>query len=1447
MENYIYIGIGASAGGLQAFEKLVALLPDDKRYVYVLAQHLNPCKKSSLAQILSHYATMPVSEINEECKFLPNHIYIIPAGFNLSVKNYQLKLEKISSQSSYPTPSIDILFESLATYKKEHSVAIVLTGTGKDGSAGIKKIKENKGATIAQLPEEAQYKSMPQNAINTENIDYVLTIEEIANNLNSIIFTKEHTIVQNVSNMLKKIQKLLLKKENLNIDKYKNETIMRRINKRMMIVHAKTFDEYFEYIKKNSNELHLLYQNILIGVTTFFRDKKAFEALEKELFSYLKNKPENYQLRVWSIACSSGEEAYSLAILISKISKKMHKNFDIHIFATDIDDKALSDARIAVYTKESINDMDKELLDEYFVEVEGGYRVAECIRKQIVFTHHNILSDPPFINQDIISCRNLLIYILPEVQQEIFTIFHYTLKENGLLFLGSSESTLLSMKYFTSLNSEYKIYAKEKLKNPPKISSRYFSKHLEEKNYNSFKQIDESQNMNIEEQISNAIFDFFSPNCIIVDKDFTIIYKKGKLPFINMPDGFATLNLLDNLDVVLRYDVRRTLGLALSSQKVQTTKFIEILLNNIEKIFVRVVVYPYSVANSVSMFLLYFQQLDAEDLQFNTSDLTLPDESFMIKSLTTQLIQIQEENHSLLDELTLNRENMQLLNEELQSSNEELQSSNEELETSNEELQTSNEELHASLRAKQTLQKQLLMILNSTQDGIVGLDINGNHTFVNDSTLKILGFSRDELIGQNAHKIWHHSKFDGSYYPFKECILHNYLINKRSIRTEDLFWKKDGTFIEVEVLQNPIIEDEKVVGAVLSFHDITEQKRIKNELKYEHRLAELYMNVVGAIVMALDMNGDIDMINGEGCKLLGIKLSEAKGKNFINNFIPKNIRSKVKEVFNSVVSGQNPIISHYKNAIVDTYGKEHLIVWTNNFIKDINGNITGLITSGVDVTKEKELSEKLFEQEHIYKLTFEEADIGIAHVSLDDRWIDTNEYLSNLLGYTKKEFKKMSVKQVTYKDDINTDKIMKKQLLDGHKNSYHIEKRYIHKNGRIIWVSLAVVVLKDEMNKPKYFLKIIRDISQIKLLMYQLEIEKDRFKKIIAFTPIPIMMYDENGEIVLMNKFFEKTIGFSKEETPTINMMIDKLFVQENESFIKELKEFCKKPTSKNTPQRVFITKSGVKRVGIFNFETLYDADTDIKNLYIVAIVDITDIQNKDELMIAQSRQAAMGDMLAMIAHQWRQPLSVIAMVSNNIQLQIDLGEKITHGSLKKLITTLNEQTRYLSHTIDDFRDFFKPDKVKETLSLKEVFKKLTSLVKKSLEDYSIALELPKKTDIKISTHTNQFVQILINLINNAKDAIKEQNISNGVIRITALTQNNEVIVGVCDNGGGIDPSIKDKIGQPYITTKSKNGTGLGLYMSIMIVTKHLGGRLYWESNNVGSCFYIALPMIDKK
>jgi len=713
---------------------------------------------------------------------------------------------------------------------------------------------------------------------------------------------------------------------------------------------------------------------------------------------------------------------------------------------------------------------------------------------------------------------------------------------------------------------------------------------------------------------------------------------------------------------------------------------------------------------------------------------------------------------------------------------------------------------------------------------------------VNDATCKLLGFSKDELIGKNAHKIWHHTRANGSHFPQSECKLHQHLQDKRSLRLQDLFWRKDGTSIEVEVLQNPLYENKQIIGAVLSFEDITEKNRLKRVAQHEHEITKLYLDTMSTLVMTLDLEGNISMINHAGATLLKSTPQELIGKNWFENFLPKAIKKEVQKVFHSVVTNSSSPTQNYTNVILDIKQEEHTLFWTNNYTRDAQGNITGLITSGIDVTKEKEMSQELFKKEHLYKMTFEEANIGIAHASLDGRWITTNEYMSELLGYTKEEFTQMNVSDITYKSDRNIDKQMLKQLLAKKKENYHIEKRYIHKDGSIVWIALSVVVLRDDANNTLYLLKIIRDISELKLLMYTLKAEKTKFETMVNITPTPILLYHEDGEIIMLNKKYQEVTGYAADKLTTIDNLIKTLFKNEDKKSLKKIKQYYDNPTLEKNVEQSITTLSGEKRVGILNAVTIHDIDSSVRTLYLVAIIDITDLQKKDELMIAQSRQAAMGDMLAMVAHQWRQPLSVISMLSNNMRLQIELEEDISKEDLTHLTLSLEKQINYLSHTIDDFRDFFKPDKIKELVSMHDIMQKVESLMLKSLQNNNIKLELPKENDMKISIYMNQLIQVLLNLINNAKDAIKSRQIINGIITISINQKENQTIITICDNGGGIEKSIINKIGQAYVSTKSKNGTGLGLYMSIMIVENHLKGTLNWKSDTRGSCFTITLP-----
>lgn len=1441
MKENIFIGIGASAGGLEALKLLLPKLPDNQEYIYIIAQHLDPTKKSSLSSILASYTTMPVQSIKKNHLFRSNTINIIPPGKNLIFKNSKLVLEEIQITPHIPTPSVDKLFSALSDFKASNAVGIVLSGSGHDGAKGIEILKQKGGITIAQNSDEASYSSMPQSAIETGNVDYILSASDIGKELISII--------NKVPKPLFEIATLLREKKNFDISKYKEETFLRRLDKRMFVVKANTTEDYLRYIQAHPEEIDNLYQTALIGVTEFFRNEDEFLCLEKNLLQFLKNIPDGYEFRVWSAGCSTGQEAYSLAILIDRLLKDLNKKVTVQIFATDIDDEVLGIAKKGFYEEQAVANLDENILQNYLTKVDNGYQIINAIRTQIVFTHHNLLSDPPLINQDLISCRNLLIYMLQGTQEEILQLFHYSLKSNGFLFLGNSESTLSSKRYFIQLNHECNLYIKQKRLNPTTISPHYFSKHLQESKKNVITS-PQRKKFDIQKKITNSIYKIFSDMSVVVDREFNIVYKQGSNHFLSIPDGYVSLNILDNIHEELRYYASKLLTSVSKYNTLESTSYIEIKLKEDKSTFVKLIATPLEGDNekrSNSLILLYFQEVNAADLCFQMKDISANDENLIIENLRSQMLELKKDNMNLLNELSKSTENMQLIHEELQSSNEELQSTNEELETSNEELQSSNEELHASIDNEKKLLNELSLILNSTTDGMIGLDLEGNHTFVNEAALKMLGFSEHELIGQNGHKLWHHTKSDGSVYPFEESTLHTHLIEGKSYTQEDLFWRKDGTALEVEVLQNPMIENKKIVGAVLSFHDITEKNRLKKIAKEEHELADIYLNTLGTIVVMLDTNANIININKEGCNILGGPKNKILGKNFIDTFIPENLQSEIKSVFHTLIDKNMQNREHYVNPVVDFNNETHFIRWTNNSIKDKDGNIRSIISAGVDISNEEALNQKLYTQEHLYKLTFEEADIGIAHVSLDEHWIDVNEYLVNLLGYSKQEFQSLTLKDTTYIEDYSSSKEMMSQVLSQKKESYHVEHRYVCKNGDIVWVHVAMVLLKDEQGQPLYFLKIIRDISQLKLLMYQLEFEKNKFEKIIEFAPIPIMIYDEDMNIVLANRVFRESIYDDLDEIPTIDIFIQKTFSQEEGDRLHEIKAYYKNPTLHSNVRQVMQTKNSGQKTALLSAVKLEGDNFSTKTLYMIAMLDITDIQKKEELMLAQSRQAAMGDMLAMIAHQWRQPLSVISMVANNIKMKLELSEDISNEQLEKFIARVHTQTQYLSHTIEDFRDFFKPDKEKERVELATIIKKLQNLIQKSLEDNAITLRLHNVSDITLFTYANQLIQVIINILNNAKDAIKETQPDNGEITIDTEEKNGELLIKICDNGGGIDKKIESRLGEPYVTSKKENGTGLGLYMSKIIMTKQLRGRLFWECDKNGCCFYVALPIKAQK
>jgi PAS domain S-box-containing protein len=459
-----------------------------------------------------------------------------------------------------------------------------------------------------------------------------------------------------------------------------------------------------------------------------------------------------------------------------------------------------------------------------------------------------------------------------------------------------------------------------------------------------------------------------------------------------------------------------------------------------------------------------------------------------------------------------------------------------------------------------------------------------------------------------------------------------------------------------------------------------------------------------------------------------------------------------------------------------------------------------------------------------------------------EKFIYVNPALEKITGYTKEELLKLTFQDITHPDDLDLDLKNVNQLLDGSLDTFHMEKRYIRKNKNVVWVNLSVIVMRDSIKQPLYFISIIQDISQTKMLMFELESKKNEFENIIRFAPTPIMIYDEEGSVIMINKAFSDLTGYLLKDIPSIQIWNKKVIGFKNSIDTEMIKTLFEDNMSIDEGQIKVLTKSGEELIWIHSLAPLGNIYNG-KKMIIYSATDITKMQEREEMMLAQSRQAAMGDMIGMIAHQWRQPLSVISMAGNNLRADLELEEEITSENLYELTNILNEQTQSLSHTIDDFRTFMKPEKSKERVILCDIYVKLRNMIEKTLQNNEVTLNFINDCDVEFYTFTNELIQVFINLLNNSKDAFKERNIKNAKIDIITTIGKDLLTIEVNDNAGGIDKTILDELGKPYISTKSKNGTGLGIYMSKMILEKHFNGIISWKNSNNGTSFTIELPL----
>lgn len=967
------VGIGASAGGLAAFEAFFSGMPidTDPGMAFVLVQHLDPNHKSILTDLIRRYTRMQVFEVEDGMVVKPNCAYIIPPNRDMAFLNGALQLMEPSSPRGQRLP-IDFFFRTLAQDQREKAIAIVLSGTGSDGTLGVRAIKGEGGMVMAQNPESTEYDGMPRSAISTGMVDFELPPAEMPAQIITYIahafgrpprqFTPPPLKTENA---LKKIFILLRAQTSHDFSQYKPSTIHRRIERRMAVNQIDAMDDYIKLLQQTPVEVEALFRDLLIGVTNFFRDPAAFKALEEQVIpKVFAGKPVGSLIRIWSPGCSTGEEAYSLAILLQERLDDLKQSYKVQVFATDIDNQAITIARSGLYPASIAADISQERLARFFsAEADGSaYRVNKSVRDMLVFSEQNVIKDPPFSKLDLISCRNLLIYLDGDLQKKIIPLFHYALSPGGFLFLGTSETVGEFGDLFSTLERKLKIYQrKDDIQGSQRISLGQFLPPLAGADavrpQEASRTLD-NKNPSLRELTEQTLLKQFDPVAALVNGQGVIFYLHGRSGlYLEQPPGeVGVVNILKMAREGLRRDLTTALHKAAGTREVVQYSGLRVKTNG-DFTSVNLTIRPVATSaggiTDTPLFLVILEKAlsPASVTMGIAASFEFDDGEKFISSADDRIVKLKQE-------LRAKEEYLQTTNEELETSNEELKSSNEEMQSVNEELQSTNEELETSKEELQSVNEELATVNAELQTKVADLsrannDMNnllagtGIATIFVDHKLHILRFTpaATQIINLILSDVGRPVRHIVS-----NLVGYDGLVNDAQAVLDTLTPKQidvqtiDGKWYTMRIRPYRTL-DNVIEGVVITFFDITEVKKTQELLAHTNdklHLAAVVHDSQDAIMM-LGLDGHILAWNPSAQMAFGWTESEAMGMN-IRDLVPAATRKDEMEKLRQIAAkgGEHET---YKSQRLAKDGKLVTVSLTVTALADEAGRLYALATT----------------------------------------------------------------------------------------------------------------------------------------------------------------------------------------------------------------------------------------------------------------------------------------------------------------------------------------------------------------------------------------------------------------------------------------------------------------------------------------------------------------------
>ncbi|MBT1706086.1 CheR family methyltransferase [Chryseosolibacter indicus] len=1147
-DDLIIVGIGASAGGVQALKEFFQNVPDNTGIAYVVILHLSPSYDSKLTEILQSVTLMPVTQVTEKTRVRADEVYVIPPSQHLMMVDGSIAVSPNTQIEDRRAP-VDIFFRTLANSHGPRAACVILSGTGANGSMGLKRIKELGGATFVQNPREAEFNEMPRNAIATELVDAVLPVAEIPK---SIITYKQslglvHIPVEpekrpeDQQYALREIFTQLRVRTGHDFTNYKRPTLLRRIERRINVKHLPDLHAYAAYIQQNPEETTALLKDLLISVTNFFRDRKAFDTIETEVLpSIIKSKGAESQIRIWVAGCATGEEAYSLAMLCAEQTLNLIDAPKVQIFATDIDEAAINQAREGLYSINDAADVSPERLRRFFTREGEDYRIKREIREMVMFANHNFIKDPPFSHLDMVSCRNVLIYLNSTAQERVMETFHFALKPGGFLFLGSSESADGASDLYAVFNRENHIFQKRQITAartyPVPDSVPSFPLQPPHKPVTLSDQPPVKTERITFGDLHQRLLEQYAPPSVIVNEEYDIVHLSERAGrYLQIGGGEPSQNLLKLIRQELRLELRSALYQAVQRNTAVEARGLKVTVDEHTEsisIHVRPVLQITDVARG--FILVLFERVTDEE---ENIDVLLSSDEPVARQLEEELIRLKaqlrasnEQHEFHAEELKAANEELQAMNEELRSAAEELETSKEELQSINEELRTVNQELKVKVEETTIASNNLHNLINSVDIATVFLDRSFRVAFFTPASRQLFNLIPADY-GRPLSDITGRLAYD-NLVEDAESVLEKLQPVEKEVQTTD------GRVYMMRVLPYRTDED-RINGVVITFFDITSHKETEEALRRsEERFRLVFASAKDYAIFTIDTQRRVGTWNKGAEGMFGYSEQEMIGQSGDILYVPEAREKGAPE--KEAAKAKEKGFAENERWHLRKGGTWVYCSGTVRPLHDNAGKLLGFVKIVRELTETMQAQEALRESEERLRITLESAEMGVWDWDIKTDVVKWNKQHYIMLGLQPGEEIKNAgyFLSFVYKDEAETvDLALKTAVQEG--GIFKAEFRIVRAdNKEIRWVSgYGRTIEKDEKGHAIRMVGVMYDITERK----NLEQQKDEFIGIASHelkTPVTSI----KGYAQILQDRFEK--ANEKESTALmqkLNNQVDRL------------------------------------------------------------------------------------------------------------------------------------------------------------------------------------------------------------------------------------------------------------------------------------------------------------------